>query len=238
MSRLALMKLVLATVCVVTLGVAAAALFDVLPARAAILLSALGTLVAVSASYITTFRGPEIKLQLAPAAPFDHRLTSGYSNGLPSTWNIAVNLLASNDGPRPGALTGFAVDGLEHLPREPKAFTMSFTSLEWKKAPDRQQGYSFPLPLPLILAAQAREKVLFRAVLTFTGDPVALADDLRELRGARVRFDYTAGTENAPKRRTGEVELTYDKVRAGVRAYWAGAPSGIFRDYLQRLDRG
>ncbi len=235
MGRLAVIKLVLATVCAVTLGVAAAALLDVLPARVAILLSALGTLVAASISYLTTFSGPEIKLRLAPAAPFDHRLTSGYSNGLPSTWNIVVNLLVSNDGPRPGVLTDFSVDDVEHLPRAPKAFTVSVTSLEWRRAPDRhQQAYSFPVPLPLLLEPQAREKVLFRVMLTFAGDPVALADDLRELRGARVRFHYTAGTEDAPKRGNGEVELTYDEVRKSVRSYWAEVQQ--YHGYVRRLD--
>lgn len=235
MGRLALMKLVLVTVCVVTLGVAAAALFDVLPVRAAILLAVLGTLVAASTSHLSTFRGPEVKLRLAPAAPFDHRLSSGYSNGLPSTWSIVVNLLASNDGPRPGVLAGFSVDGVDHLPRPPKAFTMSFTPLEWKKAPDdRQHGYSFNVPLPLLLGPQAREKVLFRAMLTFTGDPLSLADDLCELRGARVRFHYTAGTEDAPKRRTGDIDLMYDEVRKGVRAYWAGAQQ--YHGFVRRLE--
>jgi hypothetical protein len=63
-----------------------------------------------------------------------------------------------------------------------------------------------------------------------------LADDLRELRGARVRFHYSAGTEVAPKRRTGEVELTYDEVRKGVRSYWESGVQQGYHRYVQRLD--
>jgi hypothetical protein len=234
MSRLALMKSLLVVVCAVILLVTGGAFFEVLPARAAVLLSALSALLAVALAYITNFRGPEICLKLAPAVPFAHMLVSGYSNGLPSTWNIVVNLLASNDGPRPGALTGFGVDRVEYVPHELKAFTITFTSLEWQKAPAHMSAYSYVLPLPLLLPPQAREKVLFRAMLTFTGDPPTLADDLRELHGAKVRFHYTAGTEDAPNRRTGEVELTCDEVRTGVRAYWQGVQQ--YQPYVKQLD--
>ncbi len=235
MSRVALGKFVLLAVCVITLVVVAGTLADVLSPRTAVLVTALGVIVNASISYINTLRGPEIRLKLAPATPFEHTLVSGYSNGLPSTSNIAVKLLASNDGPRPGALTGFGVDYVEYLPREPKAFTITFTSLEWTKPPHPPVlAYSYPLPLPLLLPPQVREMVLFRALLTFTGNPSVLADDLRKLHGAKVRFHYMAGIEDAPKRRTGEVELTYGEVRKGVRAYWQGVQQ--YHAYVKQLD--
>jgi hypothetical protein len=234
-SRVLWMNLILGVVCIVALVVAVAALMGVLPATAAVIISTLGVLVAVAVAYITNFRGPEIRLKLAPSNPFAHRLASGYSSGLPSTWSIVVNLLASNDGPQPGALAGFGVDSAAHFPRAPKSFEVTFSELEWQKPPARHvNAYSYPLPLPLLLPPQAREKVLFRAMLTFTGSPSMLANDLRELKGARVRFHYNAGTEDKPKQRTGEVSLNYDEVRSGVRSYWQGAQQ--YHAYVKQLD--
>jgi hypothetical protein len=85
--------------------------------------------------------------------------------------------------------TGFSVDHVEHLPRTPKAFTVSFTSLEWRKAPDRQQGYSFPVPLPLLLAPQAREKLCNDSMTTVDGSRMSSPrSGARDVSRARVAW--------------------------------------------------
>lgn len=238
MTRYSFAKLLLLFVVAVVVLVAAAALLGVLPATAAVLISLTGTLVATSVAYLAVFRGPEIRLRLAPAQAFENWLTSGYSAGMPSTWNLATNLLALNDGARTGVVTRFGVDTdrVTHLPKPPRAFDVSFSELERKTAPDnRVHGYSFDVPLPLLLPPQGREKVLFRTTLSFTtADPSLLADDLREINGLRVTFRYWAGTEDAPKERREDVELSYDELRKGVRAYWADVQQ--YHHYVRRLD--
>lgn len=179
--------------CLAALVIVAAA-FNIVPPTASLLISVAALLLSASVSYLTSFRGPDIRLLLAPAHAFDNSMVSGYSAGMPSTWNITVNLLAVNDGPRPGMLVRFEVDAdsVEYCPRKPTAFTVTFSGLEWKKAPHPSAvSSSFTLPLPLPLQALAREPASFRAMLTFsTADSGILADDLREIRGLRVKYRF------------------------------------------------
>ncbi len=162
-------------------------------------------------------------------------LTSGYSAGMPSTWNIVVRLIALNDGARPGILSHFQVDAesINHLPRPPRAFQLTFSGLERAGGnPDR----AVPVTLPLLLASKAREPLECRAILHFlTTDPDQLADDLREVSGFRVKLRYWSGTESRPtKERSLTLQLTYDHVRKGVRSYWSGVTQ--FAPFVKRLN--
>lgn len=230
------MRLLLIGVLCLSAIVVIAALLDMVPPTAGLLVSLAAIVISATMSYLTSFRGPDIRLILAPEKPFNNSMVSGYSAGMPSTWILKVNLLAINDAPRPGVLTGFEVEMADHLPRGPRAFDVSFSNLEWEK-PAHPSAFasSFPVPLPLVLQAQAREKVSFRAMLTFsTADPAVLAEDLREVRGLRVRYHYRAGTEEKQKHRSGKCELIYDELKKGVREYWQGATQ--FQRFVRQLD--
>lgn len=238
MSNAALMRLVLATVCFLAVVVVCGALWGIVPATAALLISLLGVIISSTIAYLTSFRGPEIKLQLSPEHAFENQLVSGYAAGMPSTWSIVTNLIAVNDSPRPGILSRFGIDedAVEYVPKRANSFEVRFSGLEWKKpANPNMQGSSFPVPLPLLLTGQAREKVSFRAMLQFvTNDPGVLADDLRAVKGLRVKYRYWAGSEERPRERTGSVELSYEEVRRGVRSYWLSVKQ--FAELAKRLD--
>jgi len=212
-----------------------AALLNVVPSTAALLVALAGLAFTAGTSYLVSFRGPEIKLVHIRDGVTN--VTSGYAAGMPSTWNVVVRLIAVNDGARPGILSRFQIDALEveHLPRPPRAFQVTFSGLERAGgSPDR----AVPLSLPLLLASKARERVECRAVLSFlTADPNVLADDLREVSAFRVKFRYWSGTESrSTKERSGNLHLTYDELRRGLRSYWAGAPQ--FAQLVRRLDTG
>lgn len=197
------------TVCCFAALVVGGARWGIVPTTAALIASLLGVIVSSSIAYLTSFRGPDIKLRLFPEHVFDHQLVSGYAAGMPSTWSIVVSLIAINDSPRPGVLGRFGIDedAVEYVPKRAKTFEVRFSGLEWKKPPSPSMHASFfPVPLPLLLTGQAREKVSFRAMLQFViNDPGALADDLRAVSGLRVKYRYQAGSEEKPREKTGSV---------------------------------
>lgn len=212
-----------------------AALLNMVPSTAAHLVALASLLFAAGSTYLVSFRGPDIRLIPVRDGGVTNYLASGYSAGMPSTWNIVARFIAANDGARPGILSRFEVDAhsIEHLPRQSQAFEVTFSTLETAAGgPD----HAAPVTLPLLLGSKARCTVECRAILHFTtADPNALADDLREVSGFRVKFSYWSGTEGRPtKKRSGRLHLTYHVLRQGVRDYWSGVPH--FLPLVTRLE--
>lgn len=219
---------------VLALLVLIAALMNRLPPNAAVIGPALALLGMVFIAYRTSLRGPQVRLEPMPVDGFKHSVPGGYSNGMPSTWQIAVRLLATNDSPQTGYLTRFAVDigDLEHHSRKPGAFSITFSGLESRVS----SSTTLPATLPVILQPRASQDLLFRANLTFNSGPADLANDLRELCGFRVSYRYSVGKVGKEKQRAGTVTVSYDQLRKGVRSYWSGAPQ--YAQWVNQLDAG
>lgn len=229
-------KAVLVILPILALLVDVAALMNRLPQNAAVIVSTLALIAMVFIAYRVSFRGPDIRLELMPTNGFVHYPSSGYSNGMPSTWNIAVRLLGTNDSPKTGYLTEFAVDTatLKHGSRAPSAFSVGFSTLE-SQAPIGP-AHIIPLSLPVALQPRASVSLLFRATLTFISGPADLAADLRDVSGFTVTYRYRSGKASKPKERKGTVSVSYGQLRDGVRSYWSGASQ--YAEWVQRLERG
>ena len=225
-------KTVLIILPILALLVAIAALMNRLPQNAAVIVPALALLAMVFIAFRTSFRGPKVRLEPMPVNGFKHYVLSGYSNGMPSTWNIDVRLLGTNDSPRTGYLTSFVVDAasLEHTPRKPTAFNIDFSGLESHVS----HATTLPVSLPATFQPRASQDLLFRATLTFTSGPGNLADDLREMSSFTVTYRYRAGKPGKPIERKGTVSVSYGQLRDGVRSYWGGAPQ--YAQWVRRLE--
>jgi hypothetical protein len=225
-------KAVLILLPIVAFLVVIAALMNRLPQNAAVIVPALALSAMVFIAYRTSFRGPKVRLEPMPVNGFKHYLSSGYSNGMPSTWSINVRLLGTNDSPRTGYLTSFVVDTLTlgHTPRKPVAFDIGFSELQYQAT----VSTTLPVSLPVTFQARASHDLLFRAALTFTSGPDDLAADLREVSSFTVTYRYRAGKLGNSTERKGSVTVNYGQLRDGVRSYWSGAPQ--YAQWVRRLD--